>query len=71
MHFGVLGMILTGILDLTHYVIALPPQTCGMLMVLMEPGLWSQVCAFPAPILKCAGFCGDRPAWQKAILYVM
>ena len=43
-----------------------------MLMVLMEgvPFLF-QSCNFPGPIQKCAGFCGERPAWQKAILYVV
>ena len=43
-----------------------------MLMVLMEgAGLFASICKFPAPIEKCAGFCGDRPAWQKAILYIV
>ena len=47
------------------------PQTIGMIMVVMEGSLLAKTCNIPGPIQKCAGFCGERPPWQKAILYIV
>ena len=43
-----------------------------MLMVLMEDLSFLVARSnFPSPIQKCATVCGEWPAWQKAILYIV